>query len=225
MLIHACHRWPNAITTNLWPYALHTANELSNTIPSIGSEYSPLELFSGVPICPSIKHFHPFGCFAYVLDNCLQQWFKIPKWQACTRLGIYLGPSPHHARLVGLILNNHTGHASPQFHVKYDDHFQTTPISSNITPSPTWIQTTGFGTPSSKSNTIILENFPSHTENEGVNTSTLNNEFIKKIPNNNNNIPNDNSITDDCHINMNEPANIQNTFLRCNEHSEQPTRL
>ena len=35
MLIHANKRWPTAITTNLWPYAIRMANEVLNNTPSM----------------------------------------------------------------------------------------------------------------------------------------------------------------------------------------------
>ena len=40
-------------------------------------------------------------------------------------MGMYLGPSPVHARFVSLVFNIHTGLVSPQFHVKYDIAFET----------------------------------------------------------------------------------------------------
>ena len=41
-------------------------------------------------------------------------------------MAINLGPSPNHRSSVNLLLNTQTGTVSPQFHVKYDDHFDTT---------------------------------------------------------------------------------------------------
>jgi Reverse transcriptase (RNA-dependent DNA polymerase) len=40
-------------------------------------------------------------------------------------VGIYLGKSPRHARNVGLVLNPATGMVSPQYHLRYDDTFET----------------------------------------------------------------------------------------------------
>ena len=47
------------------------------------------------------------------------------------RLGINLGFSLHHARSVALILNPRTGLVSPQYHVKFDDLFETTKYARN----------------------------------------------------------------------------------------------
>ncbi len=85
---------------------------------------SPMELFADVPITPNPKDAHVFGCPAYVLDNHMQAGRKIPKWEERARIGVYLGPSRAHARSVGLILSLTTGLVSPQFHVRYDNSFE-----------------------------------------------------------------------------------------------------
>ena len=62
----------------------------------------------------------------YVLSDKGQQYAKsIPKWTERSRVGVYLGHLPQHARSVGLVLNLATGHMSPQFHCVYDDQFLT----------------------------------------------------------------------------------------------------
>ena len=70
----------------------------------------------------------------------------VPKWKQRARLGVYLSPSPSHACTVALILNPRTGHVSPQFHVKFDDFFET--VGDNPTdmdtPEPTWKYLSGF---------------------------------------------------------------------------------
>ena len=53
-------------------------------------------------------------------------------------MGIYAGRSPAHASSVGLILNPRTGHASPQFHVVYDDLFTTVPHLRTGKVPPHW---------------------------------------------------------------------------------------
>ena len=46
-------------------------------------------------------------------------------------MGIYIGYSPCHAGSVALVLNLKTLHISPQFHVVFDDHFNTVAYLSN----------------------------------------------------------------------------------------------
>ena len=109
----------------LWPCALRTANEVCNATPFEGQTKNPMELFAQVAIAPKLRHFHTFGCPTYILDNKLQGDKAIQKWQSRSQLGIYLGPSPNHSQSVSLILNPHTAHTSPQYHVKHDNFFET----------------------------------------------------------------------------------------------------
>lgn len=62
----------NMITKNLWPYAMHYANNVNNNIPAKGSVQSPLELFSSMTMKLPICQFYHFGCPMNVLDSILQ---------------------------------------------------------------------------------------------------------------------------------------------------------
>jgi hypothetical protein len=68
----------------------------------------------------------------YVLDSRVQGGQKAEKWSSRSRLAIYLGPSMNHSRSVGLALSFTTGLVSPQYHVRYDDEFQT--VQDSIGP-------------------------------------------------------------------------------------------
>ena len=46
-LIHSQHRWKEAITPNLWPYAIRAANNVYNESPTKGSKRPPCQVFSG----------------------------------------------------------------------------------------------------------------------------------------------------------------------------------
>jgi hypothetical protein len=94
MLIHANRRWPQAINAHLWPYAIRMANEILNSTPDITRQFTPIEAFSGTKVATNPKHFYHFGYPVYVLSNVMQAGQKIDKWSECTRVGIYLGPSP-----------------------------------------------------------------------------------------------------------------------------------
>ena len=125
MLLHAANKWPGAIHTCLWPYALCTANDVYNTIPNKINGTSPIEGFSGSEVAPQLKYHHTFGCPIYSLDPSLQDKKHVPRWKAQAKLGIYLGPSPRHACSVSLVLKLNTGLVSPQYHVTHDDFFET----------------------------------------------------------------------------------------------------
>ena len=145
-MLYAMSKWKKMILICLWPYAMRHANDVAKATPKKGEESSPLEKFSGVKVAPKLRHFHAFGCPTYVLDNALQSGQGAPKWKQRSRLGVYLGPSPNHARSVALVLNPRTGHVSPQFHIKFDDFFETvqTKDTDLDEPEPQWKYLSGF---------------------------------------------------------------------------------
>ena len=145
-MLYAMNKWKKMILICLWPYAIRHANDVANSRPRKGEDSSPMEKFTGVPIRPKLYHFHAFGRPTYMLDNAIQSGQGVPKWKQRARLGIYLGPSPSHACAEALILNPHTGHVSPQFHVKFDDFFETVGNSPTDmdTPEPEWKYLSGF---------------------------------------------------------------------------------
>jgi hypothetical protein len=124
MLIHARKRWPSAIDTHLWSYALHMANDALHSTPNIKRKQIPIEIFSGSKVSFNPMDCYHFGTPVYVLDNDMQAE-KIDKWAERARVGINLGRSSQHARTVALVLSMTTGLTSPQFHVKFDPTFQT----------------------------------------------------------------------------------------------------
>jgi hypothetical protein len=57
----------------------------------------------------NLKHWKPFGCPVYVLHNRLQGSGGIfHKWKHRSKVGIYLGRSPQHARSVALVLSRNS---------------------------------------------------------------------------------------------------------------------
>jgi len=133
MLLHAVHHWPQAVNAHLWPSALKHAINIWNSLPrNIGQE-NPLSQFAGTSIVPNLDHFHPFGCPIYVLDETLQLQGMFPKWGERAQVGIYLCHSPCHASNVSLVLNTQTGLVSPQFHLIYDDNFDTVTKDAHFT--------------------------------------------------------------------------------------------
>ena len=97
-MLYAMNKCRKMILICLWPYAMRHANDIANATPKKGENSSPLEKFLGVKVAPKLRHFHSFGCPTYVLGNVLQSGQGAPKWRQRSRLGVYLGPSPNHAR-------------------------------------------------------------------------------------------------------------------------------
>ena len=93
-LIHAKIRWPEAITTNLWPYAIRNANDNICMIPDNIDGTSKYERFINFRMSFRLRNKHTLFCPEIALQNTLQQARKIEKWSPRARLGINLGPLP-----------------------------------------------------------------------------------------------------------------------------------
>ena len=74
MLLHTNKRWPEAIDAHLWPYAIRYANDSINAIPNMQDpkRRSPLQIFARTDIHINRKHWKPFGCPVYTLEDDLQ---------------------------------------------------------------------------------------------------------------------------------------------------------
>ncbi|KAL7529135.1 hypothetical protein ACHAXR_002811, partial [Thalassiosira sp. AJA248-18] len=93
--------------------------------PSDGG-LSPLEIFTkSKSDHADLLRTHVWGCPVFVLDPRLQDGKKIPKWNRRSRMAQFLGFSPEHSSLVGNVRHLQTNFVSPQYHLVYDDLFQT----------------------------------------------------------------------------------------------------
>ena len=128
MMVHAAIHWPSngADNLRLWPFAMKQAEWLYNHIPNRKTGLTPLELFTKEKAdhCELLRA-HVWGCPVYVLDPTLQDGKKIPKWNKRSRLGQFLGFLDEHSSLVGCVCHLGTNFVSPQYHVVYDDKFET----------------------------------------------------------------------------------------------------
>ena len=126
MMLHAQHKRPEAITANLWPYAIRHAKN-ATTLLAHPQGLSPLQIFTGTQVQNNPKHLHPFGCPTYVLNEALRSYQRIHhKWKTRSKVGLYLGQYPLHNHAVALVLNRDSGLVSPQLNVCYDPLFTTT---------------------------------------------------------------------------------------------------
>ena len=114
-LIHLQHKWKTIHTAPLWPYALKLASENLNNTPNM-QHYEKLtatQIFSNSTVQDNPIHRQPFGSPTYVLQSPLQNNLPFNKWRHRSKLGLYLGPSPQHARNISLVLDLHSGLVSP----------------------------------------------------------------------------------------------------------------
>ena len=138
MILHAEIMWPEVKDPSLWPMALTHATHMYNHTPNTVG-LAPVEVFSRtVSDHQALRLAHTWGCPTYVLEPRLTTaGGKIPKWQPRSRRAQYMGTSPVHAESVALVRNLHTGYLSPQFHVVFDDKFETVYADEND-PPPEW---------------------------------------------------------------------------------------
>ena len=135
ILIHAAIYWPEQVAPELWPQAIEYAVWVYNRLPR-SHGYSPLEIFAQTKMDhEELRRAKVWGCPVYVLEPKLQDGKKVPKWAKRARRGRFVGFSSRHSSVVGMILNLSTGKISPQYHVVYDELFQTVPsLETGVDP-------------------------------------------------------------------------------------------
>ena len=79
-----------------------------------------MEVMSSSP-----DHSYSGGCPTYTLNYCLQNGQKLHKWEPRARRSVFLSISKRHSLNVLQVLHLSTGAISPQYHVVFDDYFQT----------------------------------------------------------------------------------------------------
>ena len=63
-----------------------------------------------------------------------------PKWDPRTCLVIYIGHSPSNTGSVALVMNPKSGLVTPQFHLVFDDYFETVPHHWSETVMENWAE-------------------------------------------------------------------------------------
>ena len=97
-ILHAKSKWPQAIDTSFWRYAIRLCNEVFNNLGRRReAPKTPFKNFSNTNVPPRPDDFHHFGCPTYVLMDPLQSGKSAGKWNPRSRLGICLGMSPKYA--------------------------------------------------------------------------------------------------------------------------------
>ena len=135
MLIHSALHWPEVSDAALWPMCVAHAVYIWNHVPNPATGLSPADLFTKRRW--KLRQFldlHVFGCPTCVFDHRLSDGKKIPRWTPRYTRCIYLGKSPVHASTVPLVINPSTGAITTQFHVVFDDWFNT--VSTNVEDLP-----------------------------------------------------------------------------------------
>ena len=68
-LIHAKIRWPQSITTILWPYTLKSECSRYNQLYLDAYDASPQCKFASVDHAPVLSNRYPWGCPVFILNE------------------------------------------------------------------------------------------------------------------------------------------------------------
>ena len=125
----------------LWPFALVTYSDTMNYIHADMNGKTPnMKFLDTGGSTTRIINFHTFGCPVYILDDLLKPVAGgcTTKWDPPDCLGIYLGRSPSNSGSVALFMNPNSGLVYPQFHLVFDDNFETVPHLQAGTVPKNW---------------------------------------------------------------------------------------
>ena len=134
-IIHTKSIWHSAIEPRLWPYSLRNTNKLLVKLPDKEYGMSDIKRFYQVETPQRIKNNHIFECPVYALTNRIQSGWCKPNWEARARLIINIGLLPRHAGSVALLLNLQMGIVYPQYHIHFNDFFETARPSTGNPPT------------------------------------------------------------------------------------------
>jgi hypothetical protein len=111
---------------SLWHFAVKHAVWLYNCAPNRLSGLTPLELLtkSKADHCDLLR-LHVWGCLAIVLDPKLQNDQKLLRWNRRACLEHFWGYLDEHSSLVANVRHLSISHVFTQFHVIFDDLFET----------------------------------------------------------------------------------------------------
>ena len=125
-MIHSELSWPDSSEIILCPMDMAHSVHLHNHTPNISGGMSPEEVWKRSKSSKSALHnAYTWGFPAYVLWPILQDGNKLPKWITRSSRSQYFGLSPLYYITVGLVRKLQTGNISPQFHLVFDEYFDT----------------------------------------------------------------------------------------------------
>jgi hypothetical protein len=127
-MVHASLHWTDRGLNDLslWSFAVKHSVWIYNRVPNAWSGLTPLELITKEwSDYKDILHCHVWGCPVYVLEAKLQNDQKLPKWDRRACLGQFVGFLAEHSSMVANVCHLTTGYISPQFHVIFNDLFET----------------------------------------------------------------------------------------------------
>jgi hypothetical protein len=127
MLNHAISKWDKTITAELWYFAIQHAATIYNTTKRRSRDYdiNPWEQLTGERSKLDQNDMHPLFCPVYVIDRRMQEGTSPPKWTKHTMQKVFAGHLHRYSKSVSMVWYPETKLVSPQFHVMFDDNFDT----------------------------------------------------------------------------------------------------
>ena len=136
-MIHSLLHWTENGVDDLtiWSFAVKHSVWVFNRVPNQESGISPMEILTKTKsIYRELRRSHVWECPVFVLEAKLKNDHKLPKWDRRSRMGEFLGFSDKHSTLVATVRNLKTGYISSQYHVVFDDMFETTVFRGDNNP-------------------------------------------------------------------------------------------
>ena len=147
MLLHGMKMYPTGVHDLYWPYALKAAERNRNLYKFGADGLSPRERLCKTKLKRDIRNEHCLFSPVFNLQKPLQTNPKgLPKWDPRSTVGIFVGMSPNHANNIALVLDLQSGYVSPQFHLVFDDQFQTVEYLKSGDVPPFWNDLAKFNT-------------------------------------------------------------------------------
>ena len=123
--------------TQLMPCALSLAVDIRNKHEIDRHSFSAFDKLTSKNSF-NLKDNHAFSCPTCVLNTSLQDHNSLPHWDERIRVGVCAGKSKQPALNVALMLNIRKEDISPQFHVVFDDNFETVDASRKGVEPKRW---------------------------------------------------------------------------------------
>ena len=136
-MIHSSLHWTEhgVDDLSLWSFSVNHSVWVYNRVPNQRSGINPIKMLTKTKSNhQDLSSAHVWGCPILVLESRLQDDHKIPKWDQRSWLGKFLGFSDEHSILVANFCNLRTGYISPQYHLVFDDLFETTVCTGDNDP-------------------------------------------------------------------------------------------
>ena len=136
-MIHLALHWTEhgIDDLSLWYFSVKHSVWVYNRVPNQRSGITVIKMLTKTKSNNRyLRHAHVWGCPVFVLEAKLQYDQNLPKWNRRLRLGKFLGFSDEHSTLVANICNLRTGYISHQYHLVFDDLFETTVLTEDNDP-------------------------------------------------------------------------------------------